>query len=78
MGGLVYPEIDIRLEAEISRANLAVLEEKLIAPDRVNGMLASDLASVPVRNESQEIIRIMGIECVDVCIFQFRDPMLAR
>ena len=72
MGALVCPDIDIRLEAEISRGDLAVLEGRLIVPDTVNGVLASDLASVPVRNESQKNIEIMGIECVDVCIFQFR------
>ncbi|KAL8791360.1 MAG: hypothetical protein Q9195_005898 [Heterodermia aff. obscurata] len=65
MGGLVYPDIDIRLEAAISRGSLAVLEEKLIVPDIVNGILASHLASIPVRNESQTNINIMGIECVD-------------
>ena len=78
MGGLVCPEIDIKLEAEISRCNLAVLEERLLVPDIVNGILASELASVPVRNESQENIKITGVECVDVCIFQLRNPVLAR
>ena len=78
MGALVCPDIDIRLEAEIGRGDLAVLEERLIVSDTVNGVLASDLASVPVRNESQKNIEIMGIECVDVCIFQFRNSISAR
>lgn len=73
MGGLLCPEIDIRLEAEISPGNLAVLEERLIVPDTVNGMLASDLASVPVRNDSQRNVRIIGIECLDVCIFLIQE-----
>lgn len=73
MGGLLCPEIGIRLEAEISPGNLAVLEERLIVPDTVNGMLASDLASVPVRNDSQRNVRIMGIECVNVCIFLIQE-----
>ena len=78
MGAQVCADIDIRLEAEISRDSLAVLEGSIIVPDTVNGMLASDLASVPVRNESQKDIKIIGIECVDVCIFQFGNRMLAR
>ena len=78
MGAVVCPDIDIRLEAEVSCCNLAIHEEGLIVPDRVNGMLASNLGSVPVRNESPKHIKIMGIECVDVRIFQIRNLILAR
>lgn len=66
MGGFNCPKIKIRLEAEISQGDLVVIANRLIVPDIVNGILASDLASVPIRNEMEVIIEILGIECIDV------------
>lgn len=68
MGGLGCPEIYIRLEAEISRGSLIILQDNPIVPDVVDGVLASDLASVTVRNETDKIADIEGIECIDVRI----------
>ena len=68
MGGLGCPEIYIRLEAEISKGSLIIVQDNPIVPDVVDGVLASDLASVTVRNETDKIADIEGVECIDVRI----------
>lgn len=68
MGGIGRPEIYIRLEAEISGGSLIIVKDSPILPDMVAGVLASDLASVTVRNEMDMIIDIDGIDCPDVRI----------
>ena len=68
MGGVGKPEIVARFEAQISAFPLAITIEKLLVPDMVGGFLASNRASVPVRNEGQEWIEIWDILSTDVCI----------
>ena len=72
MGGLGSPEIYIRLEAEISKGSLIIVQDSHIVPDVVDGVLASDLASVTVRNETDKIVDIDGIDCIDVRISKHR------
>ena len=66
MGGMGEPLIEVKLKAVLSIGDLAIVEEKLIAPDVINGKLAGRLASVPVRNEYHGWINIVGIETLDV------------
>ena len=62
MGGVGSPAVHIDLRAEISTSGLAIVEEKMLLPDMVEGKLVSDLASVPLRNECQRWLEILGIE----------------
>ena len=66
MGGLGCPKLAIRLEAQLSNGGLTVEEQGLVAPDMVNNRLASDLASVTVRNGTEDWICVLGIESVEV------------
>ncbi len=68
MGGAGEPKISIQFEAQISAVRLAVMTEKLLVPEMVQGQLASSLASIPVRNEGNEWIEIVDVMSMDVCI----------
>jgi len=68
MGGVGEPNISISLEAQISTRRLTVICEQLLVPDMIGSKLASDLASVPVRNDSKDWIEIKCIISMDVCI----------
>jgi hypothetical protein len=62
MGGVGMPQISVKARAEISTTALVVLNEKLLLPEIVDRKLVSHVGSVPVRNEGQEWIDILGIE----------------
>ena len=66
MGGAGEPEICIKIEAQRSVNSLALTKD-VLAPDIVDGNLAGSLASVSIRNEARNWIKIKGIECLDVC-----------
>lgn len=66
MGGTGDPEISLVMRAQEAKSGLAVTPERLLMADVVNGRLASPLASVPLRNDSNDCIEIVGIACQDV------------
>lgn len=72
MGGNRDPSIQIKLEAQKSRGGLAV-DSKPVIPDIVNGRLASNLASVYVRNEERSSIDILQVQSADVCTYKPND-----
>ncbi|MCJ1391470.1 hypothetical protein MMC18_004334 [Xylographa bjoerkii] len=62
MGGTIPPLLRINIKAEFSTKNLVILSDKIILPEMVDGRLASHLGSVPVRNDSDDWIEILGLE----------------
>lgn len=78
MGGVGKPKISVSLEAQISTQRLAVICEQLLVPDMIDCKLASDLASVPVRNDSKDWIEIDCIISMDVRISAARLWRLAN
>ena len=67
MGGVGEPKISIKLKAEGSGGSLALIPSKAILPDIINGVLASPFASIPVRNEGQNAVKILEIRTEVVC-----------
>ena len=65
-GGFGCPKIDVVLQALLSGDDLGIDEDRIILPDVVDNALASDLASLVVRNESKQWIHVLGIESMDV------------
>ncbi|MCJ1244306.1 hypothetical protein MMC30_001504, partial [Trapelia coarctata] len=65
MGGIGAPLVSLGLRAEFSSGGLAVVEEKILLPEMIGGKLVNNVGSVPVRNEGQEWIDILGVESVD-------------
>ena len=70
MGGIGPPAVEIVLQAEISVESLVIVADSLLLPEIVGGKLPSDIASVPLRNQAQEWIRILAIESLDVCLLK--------
>ena len=66
MGGIGVPNVLIKLKAEISNGTLAMVEQKLLVSDIVDGTLASPFASIPVRNEARGWVNILEIESLNV------------
>lgn len=66
MGGVGDPKVQIRLDVQRSEGGLAVAEDQLLVPDMVGTRLASQFASVPIRNEEVDWIDIWSIESMDV------------
>lgn len=66
MGGVGEPTVSLKLKAELSLGGLAVTGSQMLAPDMVQGRLASSFASVPVRNDGQSWISISNIASVGV------------
>ena len=66
MGGIGLPNVSIKLKAEISNGTLAMVEQKLLVSDIVDGTLASPFASIPVRNETRGWVDILEIESLNV------------
>ena len=69
MGGFGTPEVSIRLRAEGIKGGLAIDSSRLLIPDVVNGKLAGAVASVPVRNDSKFLIKVLKITSSNVCQF---------
>ena len=67
MGGFGTPEVSIRLRVEGTKSGLAIDPRSLLLPDVVNGKLAGAVASVPARNESTDLIKILDIASSAVC-----------
>ncbi|MCJ1399159.1 hypothetical protein MMC11_002361 [Xylographa trunciseda] len=63
MGGMTPPLIHSKIKAEFSTEQLVVLSDKIILPEMVDGVLASHLGSVPIRNDGDDWIEILGLEC---------------
>ena len=66
MGGDAKPEVGVKLRAQISQGGIAILEEKLLLPEIVEGKLASHFASLPIRNEYCSWVEVLKIESLDV------------
>ena len=71
MGGQLPPSVRIDIKAEFSVKNLVVLSDKIVLPEMVGGKLASHLGSVPVRNDSDDWIEIVGLESSEKVIIAF-------
>ena len=69
MGGASGSEVQVQLKSQITVGGVKIAEDKLILPEFVDGKLASQLASVPTRNEDQRWVEVVGIRSVDVCTF---------
>lgn len=67
MGAIGEPSLHVKLEAQESPGGLAFSGKPLL-PDIVGGKLASNLASVSVRNEEESWIEICEIRSVNVCV----------
>ena len=67
MGGIGEPKISIKMKAERSNSSLAIVSQKALIPDIVDGVLASPFASVPVRNEGTIPLEILKITTNVVC-----------
>jgi hypothetical protein len=65
MGGIGVPLVSLTLRAEVSSGGLIVVEEKILLPEMIEGKLVSNVGSVPVRNEGEAWIDILGIESAD-------------
>lgn len=65
MGVQGDPTVETILHIQQSRSSLAVDERKLMISDVVNGVLASNLACVPVRNASTKGLEIWGVVPVE-------------
>ncbi|MCJ1433856.1 hypothetical protein MMC27_003221 [Xylographa pallens] len=65
MGGKLPPSLRINIKAEFAAEKLAVLSDKMVLPEMVDGKLASHLGSVPVRNDSDDWIEIIGLESAE-------------
>lgn len=66
MGGVGEPKIEVTIRCEISNGGIAILKEKLLLPEVVNGVLASNLGSLPLRNEHHNWIEVLAIASMDV------------
>ncbi|MCJ1319368.1 hypothetical protein MMC15_004704 [Xylographa vitiligo] len=62
MGGKLPPSLRVSIKAEFSTEKLVVLSDRMILPEMVDGKLASHLGSVPVRNDSDDWIEVIGLE----------------
>lgn len=79
MGGIGLPNVSIKLKAEISNGTLAMVEQKLLVSDIVDGTLASPFASIPVRNETRGWVDILEIQSLNVrsrAIHSFKPPLM--
>ena len=79
MGGIGVPNVLIKMKAEISNGTLAMVEQKLLVSDIVDGILASPFASIPVRNEARGWVDILEIESLNVrsrAIHSFKPPLM--
>lgn len=61
MGGIGEPKMSIKLKAKSSNGSLALVGQKSLIPDIVNGVLASPFGFVLVRNEGRKAIAILDI-----------------
>jgi len=80
MGGDGNPKISINLKAEGSNEGLAIMAEKLLMSDVVNGSLASPFASMTIRNDGQDSIQVLDVASQPVCPYANSgfDPLLMR
>ena len=61
MGSIGEPTISIKLKAESSNDNLALMGQKALMPDIIDGVLASSFASVTVCNQGRKAIDVLHI-----------------
>ena len=71
MGGVGEPSINAKLDARLASGPLELAKDGILMADVVNGTLASEWASVIVRNSDSRAIEILGIECSDVSFILF-------
>lgn len=68
MGGVDEPSIDIKFEIKPSTGRLELAKEGIVISDLVDGILASDVAAVAVRNSGTKPVKIFGIEDREVSL----------
>ena len=61
MGAIGEPTISIELKAESSHGSLALMGQKALMPDIIDGVLASSFASVPACNQGRKAIDVLDI-----------------
>ena len=71
MGGVGEPSINAKLDVRLASGSLELAKDGVLMADVVNGTLASEWASVIVRNSDFRAIEILGIECSDVSFILF-------
>lgn len=69
MGGQGDPTVEVLLQVQRSKCSLAVDGEKLLVSDVVDGLLANDLACVPIRNESTDWLDIWEVSSVKASLW---------
>ena len=69
MGGTVPPVLRINLKVEFSTKDLVAMSDKMVLPEMVDGKLASHLGSVPIRNDSDDWIEILGLGAVEKVLY---------
>ena len=62
MGAGTEPEVTTILRAVQAEGGLTLEVDRLVVSDIVNGNIASPFTSLPVRNESQHWIHVIGVE----------------
>ncbi|KAL8967811.1 MAG: hypothetical protein Q9183_002750 [Haloplaca sp. 2 TL-2023] len=67
MGGMGEPNVQMMLEAKVSKGALEVVEGSVVVPDMAGPprWLVSSLGSVGLRNEGAEWVNVVGIESVN-------------
>ncbi|KAI9815677.1 MAG: hypothetical protein M1827_002073 [Pycnora praestabilis] len=65
MGGLGEPIIHVDIEARVATGDLVAEKDRILVADVVDGVLASGLASIPLRNEGPQVITIWSITSLD-------------
>lgn len=63
MGGVSEPSINIKLDAKLASGSLELANDGILMADVVNETLASEWASVTVRNSGSQDIEVVDIEC---------------
>ena len=74
MGGIGEPDIQVSVEAHVTKGGLTAVEDQFLFPDLIDGELASNLASVPIRNEGSQWLYVLNLESIDVCISDIQEP----
>ena len=65
-GGLVAPNIDVVVRAELASGTLELAKPGILMSDVVDGKLATPVGSVVLRNSGEQDIEVIGIQPSDV------------
>ena len=71
MGGLKMSSMSVRLSVQLCTTVLKVVEESAVLPDVINTKLASPYASVIIRNETKDWIKVINVQSRDVSVSNY-------